>query len=105
MLVFSGLKLNIALSFMAGCRPEFKTLKFNITSKVHKIKTTDKFEFGSKFSRITLRFPLFGLYFAEMTKQNSPQGQLSKNNLCKIVIVYLSISLNMCFGFSKAPSH
>ena len=25
--------------------------------------------------------------------------------LHKIVIVYLSISLNMCFGFSKEPSH
>ena len=24
---------------------------------------------------------------------------------CKIAIIYLSISLNMCFGYSKEPSH
>ena len=28
-----------------------------------------------------------------------------KNNLRKIVISFLSISLNMCFGCSKEPSH
>ena len=28
-----------------------------------------------------------------------------KNNLRKIVIIFLSISLNMCFGCSKDPSH
>ena len=34
-----------------------------------------------------------------------PQGQLSKNNLRKIAIIFLSISLNMCFGCSKEPFH
>ena len=33
------------------------------------------------------------------------KGQLSKNNLHKIGIIFLSISLNMCFGCSKEPSH
>ena len=33
------------------------------------------------------------------------KGQLSKNNLRKIEIIFLSISLNMCFGCSKEPSH
>ena len=32
-------------------------------------------------------------------------GQLSKNNFRKIVIIFLSISLNMGFGCSKEPSH
>ena len=32
-------------------------------------------------------------------------GQLSKNNLHKIAIIYLSISFNMCFGCSKERSH
>ena len=32
-------------------------------------------------------------------------GQLSKNNLRKIVIIFLSISLNLCYGCSKEPSH
>ena len=32
-------------------------------------------------------------------------GQLSKNNLRKIAIIFLSISLNICFGRSKEPSH
>ena len=31
-------------------------------------------------------------------------GQLSKNFQRKIVIIFLSISLNMCFGCSKEPS-
>ena len=35
----------------------------------------------------------------------SSYGQLSKNNLLKIAIIFLSISLNMCFGCSKEPSH
>ena len=30
---------------------------------------------------------------------------LSKNNLRKIAIIFLSISINMCFGCSKEPSH
>ena len=32
------------------------------------------------------------------------KGQLSKNNLRKIAITFLSFSLNMCFGCSKEPS-
>ena len=32
-------------------------------------------------------------------------GQLGKNNLHKIAIIFLSISLNMCFRCSKEPSH
>ena len=32
------------------------------------------------------------------------KGQLSKNNLFKIAIIFLSISFNMCFGCSKEPS-
>ena len=31
--------------------------------------------------------------------------QLRKNDLRKIVIIFLSISLNMCYGCSKEPSH
>ena len=34
-----------------------------------------------------------------------PLGQLRKNNLRKIVIIFLSISLTMCFGCSKETSH
>ena len=33
------------------------------------------------------------------------KSQLSKNNLLKIAIIFLSISLNMCLGCSKKPSH
>ena len=33
------------------------------------------------------------------------KGQLSKNNLPKIKIIFLSISLNMCFGCSKELSY
>ena len=32
-------------------------------------------------------------------------GQLSKNILRKIAIIFLSISLNMCYGYSKELSH
>ena len=32
-------------------------------------------------------------------------GQLSKIYECKIVIVFLSISKNMCIGCTKEPSH
>ena len=32
-------------------------------------------------------------------------GPVKQNNLRKIAIVLLSISLNMCFGCSKEPSH
>ena len=32
-------------------------------------------------------------------------GQLSKNNLLKIGIIFLSISVIMCFGYSKEASH
>ena len=32
-------------------------------------------------------------------------GQLSKNKLHLTVIIFLSISLNMCFGCSKELSH
>ena len=31
--------------------------------------------------------------------------QLSNIVWCKIVIIFLSISLNLCFGWSKEPSH
>ena len=37
--------------------------------------------------------------------QASTCGQLSTFFRHKIMIVYLSISLNMCFGCSKEPSH
>ena len=30
---------------------------------------------------------------------------IAKNSLRKIAIIFLSISLNMCFGCSKEPSH
>ena len=33
-----------------------------------------------------------------------PYGQLSKNFQRKIVIIFLSIKLNTCFGYSKEPS-
>ena len=33
------------------------------------------------------------------------KGPLRKNNLHKIAIIFLSISLNMCFGCSKKLSH
>ena len=33
------------------------------------------------------------------------KGQLSKINLRKIAIIFLSFNLNMCFGCSKEPSH
>ena len=33
------------------------------------------------------------------------KGQLSKNILRKRAIIFLSISLNMCFGCSKEPFH
>ena len=36
---------------------------------------------------------------------STAKGQLSKNNLRKIAIIFFSISLNMCFGCSKEPSH
>ena len=32
-------------------------------------------------------------------------GPVKKNNLRKIVIIFLSIRLNKCFGCSKEPSH
>ena len=38
-------------------------------------------------------------------KMSLTLGQLSKNFEHKIVIIYLFISLNMCFGCSKEPSH
>ena len=34
-----------------------------------------------------------------------PLGKLSKKKLRKIAIIFLSVSLNMCFGCSKEPSH
>ena len=34
----------------------------------------------------------------------TPEGQLRKNNLHKIEIIFLSINKNMCFGCSKEPS-
>ena len=33
------------------------------------------------------------------------KGQLSKFFKCKIAIIFLPINLNMCFGYSKEPSH
>ena len=33
------------------------------------------------------------------------RASLAKNNLRKIAIIFLPISLNMCFGCSKEPSH
>ena len=33
------------------------------------------------------------------------QGQLSKHFQRKMLIIVLSISLNMCFGYAKEPSH
>ena len=42
---------------------------------------------------------------SNQTKTKYSKGQLSKNNLRKIVIIFLTISLNMCFGCSKEPSH
>ena len=41
-----------------------------------------------------------GLSIITITK-----GQLSKINLRKIAVIFLSFSLNMCFGCSKDPSH
>ena len=41
----------------------------------------------------------------KLTASNMAKGQLSKNNLRKIAIIFLSISLNVCFGCSKEPSH
>ena len=35
----------------------------------------------------------------------SPQVQIRKFYLCKSLIIFLSINLNMCFGCSKEPSH
>ena len=32
-------------------------------------------------------------------------GPVKKNNLRKIAVIFSSISLNMCFGCSKEPSH
>ena len=32
-------------------------------------------------------------------------GPVKQNNLRNIAIIFLSISLNMCFGCSKEPSH
>ena len=32
-------------------------------------------------------------------------GPVKKKKLCKIVIIFLSVSLNICFGCSKEPSH
>ena len=49
---------------------------------------------------ITVKTLCFG-----SSKEISPWGQLCKNNLRKIVIIFLSISLNMCFGCSKELSH
>ena len=37
--------------------------------------------------------------------QKTAQGQLSKNFQHKIAFFFLSISLNMCYGCSKEPSH
>ena len=31
--------------------------------------------------------------------------RLSKHFTCKIVIIFLSINFNICFGSSKEPSH
>ena len=38
-------------------------------------------------------------------QNDNSEPQLSKNNLRKIEIIFLSISLNICFGCSKEPSH
>ena len=32
-------------------------------------------------------------------------GSIKQNILAKIAIIFLSISLSMCFGYSKEPSH
>ena len=32
-------------------------------------------------------------------------GPVKKKEMCKIVIIFLSINVNMCFGCSKEPSH
>ena len=34
-----------------------------------------------------------------------PKGQLSKNGLRRIAIIFLSVSFNMSFGCSREPSH
>ena len=33
------------------------------------------------------------------------KGQLSEQKMLKIAIIFLSITLNMCFGCSKEPYH
>ena len=30
---------------------------------------------------------------------------IGRNNQCKVPVIVLAISLNMCFGYSKEPSH
>ena len=42
-------------------------------------------------------------YLKHMIPNIGPKHR--KNNLCKIVIIFLSINLNMCFGYSKELSH
>ena len=44
-------------------------------------------------------------HLGAILRQVWAQGQLSKKNLRKIAIIFLSISLNMCFGCFKEPSH
>ena len=40
-----------------------------------------------------------------MKKESSGIGPVKQINLREIAIIFLSISLNMCFGCSKEPSH
>ena len=46
-------------------------------------------------------FPLF----SQKCSKELSRGHLGKNNLPEIAIIFLSISLNMCFGCSKESSH
>ena len=62
-----------------------------------------------EFLLLSLSTKTFAAYthwncFIEML-QTSIKGQLSKIFERKIVIIFLSISLNLCFGCSKEPSH
>ena len=42
---------------------------------------------------------------SEYPRKYKSIGQVKQKQFAKIAVIFLSISLNMCFGFSKEPSH
>ena len=86
----------------------------NVSSVAHKwtpgidfenLNSEKKYDIANIYFTSKLGNVLFTRELARRLEGTGNDHMLSKNNLRKIVIIFLSISLNICFRCSKEPSH